>query len=558
MKRVRFVWPLFVLCLAAAGAGMAWISLTALRLDRAEAEAVRRADFQERVRLALWRLDSAMMPLIVQESTRPYYAYSPFHPVEQAYDRLNQDYAAGDVVQASELLTFESERVLDAVDRLAKLRSIIESRSLLGMLPDDVPPEPDPLNRELPNPVAVGQRLRQQKAPQEQFDINEYAYRNLTANQAQFRGQVGNSIGVRFVSRRGSDVGKGAFHAVWLAEELLLARRVRVKGKEFVQGCWLNWPHLRDWLLAGVGDLLPEAGLVPLGPGECGGGSSELASLPVSLLPGRAPEGAGRPASSVRLVLLIAWSCVGLGAMAVGLVLSQALRLSRRRGAFVSAVTHELRTPLTTFRLYSEMLAEGMVLGAEKREKYLRRLREEGDRLSHLVENVLAHARLTGPRSAARLESIRLGDLLDRVGDRLCVRIEQGGMTPVLAAADEARRRTVRADVAAVTQILLNLVDNACKYAARASDRRIHVQAELAGANGAIRVWDHGPGIADGEAGGLFREFAKSAHAAAESAPGIGLGLALSRRLARNMAGDLRHEPTDRDGARFVLTLRTT
>ncbi len=75
--------------------------------------------------------------------------------------------------------------------------------------------------------------------------------------------------------------------------------------------------------------------------------------------------------------------------------------LSERRRIFVSAVTHELRTPLTTFRLYTDMLADGMVSGEEKRRSYLERLRGEAQRLSHLVENVLFYARLESGRAGA-------------------------------------------------------------------------------------------------------------------------------------------------------------
>lgn len=113
--------------------------------------------------------------------------------------------------------------------------------------------------------------------------------------------------------------------------------------------------------------------------------------------------------------LLIAWACVLLGAAAVVLLLRGAVTLSERRGAFVSAVTHELRTPLTTFRLYAEMLAEGMVADENKRAGYFSRLREQADRLSHLVENVLAYARLARGRSDCRPQILTLGELIGRM-----------------------------------------------------------------------------------------------------------------------------------------------
>jgi signal transduction histidine kinase len=121
--------------------------------------------------------------------------------------------------------------------------------------------------------------------------------------------------------------------------------------------------------------------------------------------------------------------------------------------------------------------------------------------------------------------------------------------------ADDAADAVVRADASAVEQVLFNLVDNAGKYAASADDRRIRLDASRNGKYAMVRISDHGPGIPPAEARKLFRPFSKSARDAANSAPGVGLGLALSRRLARQMRGDLKLESGNGSGASFVLTL---
>jgi signal transduction histidine kinase len=110
------------------------------------------------------------------------------------------------------------------------------------------------------------------------------------------------------------------------------------------------------------------------------------------------------------------------------------------------------------------------------------------------------------------------------------------------------------ADAGAVEQILFNLVDNACKYAASASDRRIQVDAVASGREVVVTVADHGPGIAPADRAALFRPFGRSAAQAAGNAPGVGLGLALCRRLARAMRGDL--VLASGPGATFRLHLR--
>jgi len=107
-----------------------------------------------------------------------------------------------------------------------------------------------------------------------------------------------------------------------------------------------------------------------------------------------------------------------------------------------------------------------------------------------------------------------------------------------------------------VEQILFNLVDNACKYAAPgAAEKIIHLDALPGGKFAMLRVRDHGQGISEQGARTLFQPFSKSAHEAAHSAPGVGLGLALCRRLSRSMGGDLRLDRLVKGGACFVLTL---
>src|SRR6185503_14650345 len=105
-------------------------------------------------------------------------------------------------------------------------------------------------------------------------------------------------------------------------------------------------------------------------------------------------------------------------------------------------------------------------------------------------------------------------------------------------------------------QILFNLVDNACKYAApSATERLIHLEAFPDAKAVMLRVRDHGQGISAQAARRLFRPFSKSADEAAHSAPGVGLGLALCRRLSRTMGGDLQFDGRVVGGACFVLRL---
>jgi signal transduction histidine kinase len=358
-------------------------------------------------------------------------------------------------------------------------------------------------------------------------------------------------------------VREGVSRPFWIDSKLILARRLVVGEEVRIQGCWLDWPRIRQLLVNEVADLFPRIELLPAAGNEPVPPGRLLATLPVQLAgltPASLPDfslavDATSSLSVIRVSLVIAWSCLVLAAAAIAFVLRRVVALSERRAAFVSAVTHELRTPLTTFRIYAEMLSEGMVAGEEQRHAYLETLRLEADRLFHLVENVLQYARLERGRNARRRVAIPLDELRLRCVERIPERVRQANMTLLEELAPEHAQTVVHTDPSAVEQILFNLVDNACKYAASAHDRRIHICWSASRASAFVRVTDHGPGIPAVRARRLFRPFSKSDQEAAQTAPGIGLGLALSRRLAKDLGGTLSFESAAGGGAEFVLVL---
>jgi signal transduction histidine kinase len=146
-------------------------------------------------------------------------------------------------------------------------------------------------------------------------------------------------------------------------------------------------------------------------------------------------------------------------------------------------------------------------------------------------------------------------DLMERARQRIQEHAERCGLSLCYDAEERAARLKVSVDASAVEQILFNLVDNACKYAGNSDEGPVEVRARRDGSEAVLAVRDHGPGIPKAEARQIFRPFHKSAEDAANSSPGVGLGLALSRRLARSMGGELRLKQTGGNGACFELRL---
>jgi signal transduction histidine kinase len=154
---------------------------------------------------------------------------------------------------------------------------------------------------------------------------------------------------------------------------------------------------------------------------------------------------------------------------------------------------------------------------------------------------------------------VPVATLIERARDRLTNRAEQADMKLAVTGlrdAGEAAPLQVHADPQLVEQILLNLVDNACKYAGSAARREITLAIDPGAQRVRFDVRDNGPGVPSSQVRRLFTPFRKSAREAARSAPGVGLGLALSRRLARSMRGDLELVERAGAGACFRLSLR--
>jgi signal transduction histidine kinase len=151
---------------------------------------------------------------------------------------------------------------------------------------------------------------------------------------------------------------------------------------------------------------------------------------------------------------------------------------------------------------------------------------------------------------------VPVSDLLHRIEPRLNQRAMIAGMDFSVDAAPEITAIALRTDAGALEQILCNLVDNACKYGRRdGTSGRVELVVTKEGRRICFAVRDYGPGIAPGEEKKLFLPFHKSAREAAHSKPGVGLGLALCRKLAEELRGTLEIDRSWRQGASFILKL---
>ncbi len=649
-SRRRATWLVFAGCVAIVAVVLVLVTGQGLRLERRELRARAQAEREEAVRLALWRLDSLVTPIIAREAGRPYFHYRSFYPAERAYTRMWQPIGPGDVLVPSPLLDFVAQEreavspdaglilvhfqvepdgalsspqaptgnmldlaesgfvgaddVIASAALLDELRRLLEGRGERVVSEDEagVYAELPGRRRDLEAGAALDadtaetREAQEFQARQQAYEIarnspfNRQAPQTATPQSGRAGGQAEaeraieptdglsdslvkleeeDAIGALVAGEAGEDVFVGPFEAAWIAggqPQLVFARDVVVGDRRVTQGFWVDWAALSALMLSGVRDLLPAASLQPSTAGDDGGapGAGLLATLPVRLDPGPEPTVGSLGLTPTRATLVFSWLALVAAAVAIGLVLRAAIGLSERRGRFVSAVTHELRTPLTTFRLYAQMLADGMVSDEDARREYLLTLKQESGRLSGIVENVLEYARLSRRRGGPeQVQELTPEALLVRLRPTLSRRAEQSGMDLIVSAdLDEATRAgvTLSVDPHAVERILMNLVENACKYAGPGEgeddeemDPRIHLDARVHGGRLEMLVADYGPGIAPRDRARVFGEFQRGGWRATRA--GLGLGLALSRGLAREAGGDLRLVVRRGHGAEFLLSL---
>jgi len=225
----------------------------------------------------------------------------------------------------------------------------------------------------------------------------------------------------------------------------------------------------------------------------------------------------------------IVFIAVTLGLLSLWRNARAQLKLAEKKDDFISAVSHELRTPLTSMRMYSEMLEKGWVKSDEKRLEYYKNMQQESERLSRLIENVLDFSRIQKKR---KKYSFRLGDINEcvvSVVEMMRPYAEQKGFRIVTKAGEAGQ---VSFDGDAVTQIVVNLLDNAIKYAKEAEDKTILVSTYPKESFVIIDVEDHGPGVPHKQRKKIFEEFYRIGSEDTRETAGTGLGLALVKKFA--------------------------
>ena len=214
--------------------------------------------------------------------------------------------------------------------------------------------------------------------------------------------------------------------------------------------------------------------------------------------------------------------------------------LDRLKSDFVSHVSHELRTPLTSAKLSLANLQDEVIGPMQPKQKeVVARIRQDMDRLIHMVNELLDLARLEAGKVELARESLEFSSIVAIATETVRPLAEQKGITLTI----EGTSFVLLGDRAKLGRILLNLLDNAVKFTPSGGSVRVTTSGRE------IAVEDSGPGL-PAEPERLFEKFAPRQQ---PGAPGAGLGLSIARKLVELHGGSIRAENRPTGGARFVV-----
>lgn len=561
MKRFAWIWGITALCACIVLTAMSVMTRHVMRLEEVSQKATQEKEHAEKIRLALWRMESEASAILLLENTRSAEKFLESTP--EALPNHVRTYFQFNAAGGYSCLPVAAQSEQNTLGLILNG----SCTSVHGVLQNSYVANSMANKWSVSAPVDVNSY--QEWGAQSVSQNLEKAIRN-----EQLKRNIGN---IKYQNIQQIDLPNtqqsliaGEFRPIWMDGELFLVRKLLGNNSNTAQGVWLHKDVLKEKLLSLAKDLFADANLIPVAQNISaieGAIDSSLPPVPEKMvddalalvtLPWRLSVIESRasyvPSTSAAITAMrFAWIGMGI-AFAAGTALVMGLvRMSERRATFVSSVTHELRTPLTTFQLYSDLLASGMVREEEKKNLYYETLRREADRLGHLVENVLAFAKVERGSARGGKKLCQWNDFLPAILERMQQRLHQANLQLETDFADQIMEQKIHTDPVALEHILFNLADNSAKYAHPHSSAKVILTITQNSKNWTITLRDFGPGIEKSERHHIFRAFQKSKNANDSCKSGVGLGLSLSRRLAKSINATLTYDASNPQGATFIL-----
>ena len=243
---------------------------------------------------------------------------------------------------------------------------------------------------------------------------------------------------------------------------------------------------------------------------------------------------------------------IALLAVAMASYLGRQIKLTRLKNDLIATVSHELKTPLASMRVLVDTLREGRCGDARQAGEYLELIAKENERLSRLINNFLTFSRMERNRRTFEFAQVDIAGVVraavEAMGERFA---SPASRLDVEVPADLP---LVRADRDALVTVILNLLDNACKYSGE--DKAVKVRAYAADGGAYIEVSDNGFGMSRRSMRRIFDKFYQVDQTLSRKAGGCGLGLSIVKFILDAHGGAISVKSQPGKGSTFTVRLR--
>jgi K+-sensing histidine kinase KdpD len=244
---------------------------------------------------------------------------------------------------------------------------------------------------------------------------------------------------------------------------------------------------------------------------------------------------------------LVFFLILSLGLWRIRSAIKRDQQLTIRQSNFLLSVTHELKTPLASTKLYLQTLMK-REFPVEKRNELLQKALHENQRLEEIVEAILTASRIENGTMVAHKEWISLNDLMTELALNYNNRLEKEW---IVLEFDETIH--IEADVFMTKTILINLIENALKYAGSTEKLTLFIHKD--NQNSKFGVKDLGPGISKEAQADIFKKFVRLENEETRSQKGTGLGLFIASEFTKLIGGKLQYLENQPKGAIFEITV---
>jgi signal transduction histidine kinase len=247
------------------------------------------------------------------------------------------------------------------------------------------------------------------------------------------------------------------------------------------------------------------------------------------------------------LVVLI----IALVAVLVARYVAAQMRLARLKNELLSAVSHELRTPLASIRALVDTLSAQRYRDEQQLKEYLQLIGKENLRLTHLIENFLTFSRMERGKQRFHFEDLAPADVVATAVEALQKRLAAAHCHFKVRVEPDLPR--MRGDADALSTVLINLLDNACKYTG--DDKRVCVRAFAENRHVCFEVEDNGIGLDGREARRIFDRFYQVDQSLTRQRGGCGLGLSIVKFIVEAHDGSVEVQSEPGKGSTFRVKI---